>query len=157
MKKLRETTATAPAEGQVLTDECRVSIRFSEIDSMRCAWHGSYVRYFEDGRESFGRRYPGIGYADMVREAIYAPVYDLHVKYRAPLTLNDEAIVRTTYMPRRGARLDFSYEVRRASDGQLCAEGSTVQLFIDAQGTFLMDKPQFFEQWQRRYLNELPE
>ena len=39
----------------------------------------------------FGRHYPGIGYADMQRSGIYAPIYDLHVKYYAPLALNDVA------------------------------------------------------------------
>jgi acyl-CoA thioester hydrolase len=31
-----------------------IRIRFSEVDSMGVVWHGNYIRYFEDGRESFG-------------------------------------------------------------------------------------------------------
>ena len=50
-----------------LTNRTTFRVRFSEIDSMQIVWHGEYVRYFEDGRESFGRHYPGIGYADMQR------------------------------------------------------------------------------------------
>lgn len=45
-----------------LEDICRMTVRFSEIDSMQRAWHGSFVTYLEDGRESFGRHYPGSGY-----------------------------------------------------------------------------------------------
>ncbi len=41
---------------KTLEDICRVQVKFSEIDSMRRVWHGSFVTYFEDGRESFGRR-----------------------------------------------------------------------------------------------------
>lgn len=67
-----------------LEDICHVQVRFSEIDSMRRVWHGTYLTYFEDGRESFGRHYPGIGYADMQRTGIYAPVYDVKVRYYAP-------------------------------------------------------------------------
>ena len=81
-----------------LTDICRVTVKFSEIDSMRRAWHGSYVTYFEDGRESFGRHYPGIGYADMQREGIYAPMYDMHLRYFAPLEINDVAEIHTRYV-----------------------------------------------------------
>lgn len=92
---------------KTLEDICRVQVKFSEIDSMRRVWHGSFVTYFEDGRESFGRRYPGIGYADMQREGIYAPVYDLHVKYLAPLALNDRAVIHTAYVHHPGARLDY--------------------------------------------------
>ena len=119
---------------------------------MRRVWHGSFVAYFEDGRESFGYRYPGIGYADMQREGIYAPVYDLHVRYLAPLALNDRAVIHTTYVYKPGARLDYHFRVFRESDGTLCAEGDTVQLFIDEQGELILDKPDYFREWQKRYL-----
>ena len=137
---------------KVLEDICRMPVRFSEIDSMRRVWHGSYVTYFEDGRESFGRRYPGIGYADMQREGIYAPIYDLHVRYYAPLALNDRAEIHTTYVWHPGARLDYAYKVYRQSDHTLCAEGSTVQLFIDPEGGLMVDRPEYYTRWQEKYL-----
>lgn len=40
-----------------LIDRTTIKVRFSEIDSMQIVWHGEYVRYFEDGRESFGKHY----------------------------------------------------------------------------------------------------
>ena len=49
-------------EGKILEDICKVRVKFNEIDSMRRVWHGSYVSYLEDGRESFGRHFVGIGY-----------------------------------------------------------------------------------------------
>ena len=110
-----------------LEDVCRVRVKFNEIDSMRRVWHGAYVTYFEDGRESFGRHYPGIGYADMQRSGIYAPIYDLHLRFYAPLVLDGEA------------------------DGILCAEGSTVQLFIDTEGMLMVDPPDYYKEWQARY------
>lgn len=136
-----------------LEDICRIAVKFSEIDSMRRVWHGAYVAYMEDGRESFGRRYPGIGYADMQQAGIYAPIYDLHLKYYAPMKLNDVALIHTRYVYRRGARLDYEYRIFRESDRQLCAEGSTVQLFIDPQGELMVDKPDYFRAWQERYLH----
>ncbi len=142
MKEIRE-----------LEDICRIQVKFSEIDSMRRVWHGSYVTYFEDGRESFGRRYPGIGYADMQRSGIYAPLYDIHIKYYAPLAINDVAIVHTYYVYQLGARLDYRYEVYRESDNKLCAVGNTTQLFIDPQGQLMVDKPDYYQAWQDRFLH----
>ena len=135
-----------------LEDICRIRVKFSEIDSMRRVWHGSFVAYLEDGRESFGRHYPGIGYADMQREGIYAPVYDLHLKYLAPLALDDAAIVHTRYVYKPGARLDYHYEVYRESDRTLCAEGESVQLFIDPPGELMTEKPAYYQAWQDKYL-----
>lgn len=136
-----------------LEDICRIAVKFSEIDSMRRVWHGAYVTYMEDGRESFGRHYPGIGYADMQQAGIYAPIYDLHLKFYAPMVLNDSALIHTRYVYRRGARLDYEYRIFRESDQQLCAEGSTVQLFIDQRGELMVDKPDYFRAWQQRYLH----
>lgn len=135
-----------------LEDICRVQVKFSEIDSMRRVWHGSYVTYFEDGRESFGRHYPGIGYADMQRTGIYAPVYELRAKYYAPLFLNERAEIHTRYVYKLGARLDYSYQIYRESDHTLCAEGSTTQLFIDLQGELMTELPPYYLEWQKKYL-----
>ena len=139
---------------KVLEDICRIPVKFSEIDSMRRVWHGSYVTYFEDGRESFGRHFPGIGYDVMQDTGIYAPIYDVHIKYYAPLAMNDVAVVHTCYNYHPGARLDYSYQVFRESDGVLCAEGSTVQLFIDTDSMLMVELPDFYQDWQMKYLAE---
>ena len=135
-----------------LEDVCCVQVRFSEIDSMRRVWHGIYLTYFEDGRESFGRHYPGIGYADMQRAGIYAPVYEVKVRYYAPLFINDKVEIHTHYVYKLGARLDYTYQVYRDSYHTLCAEGSTIQLFIDPQGNLMTELPAYYQAWQQKYL-----
>ena len=137
-----------------LIDICRVRVKFSETDAMQRVWHGSYVTYFEDGRESFGRHYPGIGYADIQRSGIYAPVYDLHVRYLAPLVVDDMAEIHTRYVPKPGARLDFEYEVYREEGHLLCATGSTTQLFIDPAGQLLLDLPDYYARWKERFVGD---
>ncbi len=134
-----------------LEDICRIQVKFSEIDSMRRVWHGSYLTYMEDGRESFGRHYPGIGYADMQRAGIYAPIYDVHIKYYAPLAINDVAVIHTRYLHKPGARLDYSYQIYREHDNVLCAEGSTVQLFIDTKGELMLEEPDYYLEWKEKY------
>lgn len=134
-----------------LKDICHIPVKFSEIDSMQRVWHGTYITYFEDGRESFGRHYPGISYADMQQSGIYAPIYDLQARYYAPLAMNDTAIIHTSYIYKPGARLDYTYKIYRESDNTLCAEGSTTQLFIDTQGELMTDKPGYYQQWQDKY------
>lgn len=137
---------------KTLKDICCIPVRFSEIDSMRRVWHGSFVTYMEDGRESFGRHYPGIGYADMQRAGIYAPIYDVSIRYLAPLVINDVAIVYTCYVFHPGARLDYTYKIYRKSDNMLCAEGHTTQLFIDPEGLLLTEIPDYYKEWKEKYL-----
>jgi acyl-CoA thioester hydrolase len=137
-----------------IEDICRIQVKFSEIDSMRRVWHGIYVKYFEDGRESFGRHYPGIDYKMMQDTGIYAPIYDVHVKHYAPLEMNDVAVIHTWYTYKRGARLDYRYKVYRERDNVLCAEGTTTQLFIDQSGEQMLEAPFFYEDWKKKYLAE---
>lgn len=137
---------------EVLEDIIRIRVRFSEIDSMKRVWHGSYIKYFEDGREAFGRRYPGIGYSDMEAAGIYAPLYDFHIRYYAPLVINDIAVVHTRYVYKRGARIDLNYKIYRERDNILCAEGDSIQLFIDSSGNLLSLIPDFYSAWLDKYV-----
>lgn len=130
-------------------------VRFSEIDSMRRVWHGQYVTYFEDGREAFGRHFSGIGYADMQREGIYAPIYDVRLRCLAPLCLDDEFTITARYVYHPGARLDFEYTITRVADATLCCKGATTQLFIDKNGELMTDLPDFFQDWQTRHLGAI--
>ena len=40
-----------------------MAVRFNEADPLGIVWHGHYIRYFEDGREDFGKKY-GLAYLD---------------------------------------------------------------------------------------------
>jgi acyl-CoA thioester hydrolase len=133
-----------------IVDICRIPVKFSELDPMRRVWHGNYVKYMEDGRESFGRHYPGCDYTVMMETGITAPVYEVKYRCLAPLEMNDVAVIHTTYVPRRGARLDYRYQIFRERDGALCLEGSTIQLFIDQNGEQMLEEPFFFADWKKK-------
>ena len=64
-----------------LINKKTVTIRFNEVDSMGIVWHGSYVKYFEDGREAFGKEF-GIGYLDIFGNGFYAPLVNLDFNYK---------------------------------------------------------------------------
>jgi len=60
-------------EKSILKCETPIRVRFCEVDSMGITWHGSYVKYLEDAREEFGRKY-GLGYLDIYGNGFYAPL-----------------------------------------------------------------------------------
>lgn len=137
----------------VLTHSIPLRVRFSEVDSMRIVWHGEYVRYFEDGREAFGRRYAGIGYRDIEASGYTAPVVDLQVHYLRSLGIDDTAIVEVRYIDSPAAKLCFEYEIRREADGEVVATGSSVQVFLDPAGELCLLWPDFYRQWRERWLD----
>lgn len=87
-----------------LVNKTSLRVRFSEVDSMQIVWHGEYVRYFEDGREAFGREFAGLGYMDIYASGYTAPIVELHLQYRKPLKVNDTAVVKPAISPPRRRR-----------------------------------------------------
>lgn len=135
-----------------LTDRMEVTVRFSEVDMMQVAWHGSYVTYLEDGREHFGLTYPGVGYEDYFRTGYVAPVVNLNIDYRKSLRMGDRAIVETRYVYADGAKLIFEYVIYRKADMEIMAVAQTTQLFMTAEGEIQYADPDFFVEWKKRWL-----
>ena len=73
-----------------LTNRTTFRVRFSEIDSMQIVWHGEYVRYFEDGREAFGKQY-GLDYMSIYREGYMVPIVDLTCQFKQSLSFGEKA------------------------------------------------------------------
>lgn len=148
MKRNRKIGNNEPS----LITTTRTTVRFSEVDSMQVVWHGEYVRYFEDGREAFGREYPGLGYLDFYANGYTAPIVDLQLQYLSPLTVNDVAIIETRYIETAAAKLCFEYIIRKESDGALVARGSSIQVFVDSNSEMALNNPPFYEEWKKRWL-----
>lgn len=146
-RKIGSTQAT-------LTVSTATRVRFSEVDSMKVVWHGEYVRYFEDGREAFGRQFAGLGYTDIHTYGYTAPIVELELQYIAPLTINDVAVIETRYIENIAAKLCFEYVVRRQSDGRPVARGRSVQVFVDSEGNMSLNNPPFFEEWKKRWITK---
>lgn len=132
----------------------QTTVRFSEVDSMQIVWHGEYVRYFEDGREAFGRVFPGLGYLDFYAKGYTAPMVDMQLQYLLPLTVNDIAVIETRFIETPAAKLCFEYIIRRKSDGALVARGRSVQVFVNADGNMELNNPAFFEEWKAKWLRK---
>lgn len=135
-----------------LVDKTIVKIRFSEVDSMHVVWHGAYVKYLEDGRESFGQTYSGLGYSDFLSEGISAPIVDLQMQYIAPLKLNDVIEIETRYMDSPAAKICFEYIIRKVNDSQIVVKASTVQVLMNENGKMFLNPPTFIKQWKNRWL-----
>jgi len=126
------------------------------VDSLGIAWHGHYVKYFEDGREAFGAEH-GLGYLDVYENGLVIPIVSLTCNYRQPLQYGDSILVETTYVDSPAAKIEFHYKVFRLGEQTLVAEGSTTQVFLDAETrTLLLNSPDFFENWKKRVLAAAP-
>lgn len=134
-----------------LSETLDFDIRFSEVDSMHIAWHGSYVLYFEDAREAFGRKYD-LGYLLMFGKGVYAPLVDLRIQYKKPLTYGMKPRITITYRPTTAAKIIFDYCIRDSADDSVIATGYSIQVFLDHQHKLMLYNPPFYEAWKQKWL-----
>lgn len=136
---------------KTLINATEISVKFSEVDSLGIVWHGHYVRYFEDGREAFGKAY-GIDYLTVYNNQYVTPIVSIDCKYKQVLRYGDRVIIETEYIPSEAARLNFNYRLLNAATGEVVVTGSTVQVFLQRDNFMLqLTNPAFFEEWKKKY------
>lgn len=127
-----------------------IEVRFSEVDMMKVAWHGSYPLYLEDAREAFGEKY-GLTYQGYLDNRFFAPIVDLEIKYRQPLRHGHKARVDIVYRPTEAAKIIFDYEIHDIETGKLCCTARTIQVFMDMDYQLVLTNPSFFEEWKKKW------
>lgn len=128
-----------------------IDVRFSEVDSMGIVWHGSYMLYFEDAREAFGRKY-GIDYLTIHNNGFYAPLVDIQFKYKRPIAYGMHPVAKAIYCPTEAAKIVFDYEIADGETGEIFATGHSVQVFMDLNYQLVWGNPPFYEQWKKQWL-----
>lgn len=108
--------------------------RYGETDQMGIIYHPNYYVYFEIGRTEFLREMGSVSYKDMEDAGIMLPIVETHCRYRAPAKYDDCLIVKTGIKDMTVARISFCYQLVRAEDGEILAEGETVNAFTNKEG-----------------------
>lgn len=125
--------------------ETRLRVRYAETDQSGVVYHAHYLVWLEVGRVELCRDY-GFNYRDMEKDAdAFLPVTECRVKFRNPARYDDEIIVRTRVQELRSRAISFAYEVRRANDETLLAEGETHHIVMNGQGRAKAFPPAFAE------------
>jgi len=133
-----------------LIDRKEITVRFSEVDSMRIVWHGNYLKYFEDGRESFGLKYD-LGYLEVYKHNVMIPIVKVNCDLKRPLEYGDVAIIETRYIPTEAAKIIFKYTIYRKKNSEVVATGDTMQVFLTPEGELILTSPPFYTGWQKKW------
>jgi acyl-CoA thioester hydrolase len=114
-------------------NETRLRVRYAETDQMGVVYHSNHFIWFEMGRVELMRQM-GFSYKVMESEdECFIAVVDARCKYRSPALYDEELIVRTTLKNVRESVIHFAYELVRASDGTLLAEGETTHIVTNRE------------------------
>ena len=111
--------------------EVTIRVRYAETDQMGVVYHTNHFVWFEVGRVEFLRQM-GFSYREMEQQdQCFIAVVDARCRYKAPARYDDEVIVRTHLKNVRESLVHFGYELVRANDSTLLAEGETMHIVTD--------------------------
>ena len=125
----------------------KIRIRFNETDPVGIVWHGNYLKYFEEGREAFGRHYK-ISYLDQKSYGFTSPIVKSSCEHKLPLYYGNEALIETTYINCPSTKLVFEYKIFNNKNELVCT-GKTTQIFLDKNGNLSLTDPDFYFKWKK--------
>jgi acyl-CoA thioester hydrolase len=132
MKESPASTMPTPGTHPAM-NETRIRVRYAETDQMGVVYHANHFIWFEVGRVELLRQL-GFSYKHMEQEDnCFIAVVDARCRYKAPARYDDEIVVKTWLKNIRESVIHFGYELLRAEDGSLIAEGETTHIVADAQ------------------------
>ena len=127
-------TSPAPDDAYGAWHETMIRVRYSETDKMGIVYYANYLVWFEIGRTDYCRA-RGFSYRDMEEsDNSFLVVAESYCRYKAPAYYDDELIIRTHITELRKRSLRFGYEIIRASDDTIVAEGETGHVVTDSSG-----------------------
>lgn len=125
-------------------------VRFNETDPLGIVWHGNYIKYFEDGREAFGRAY-GISYLDVQEAGYTTPIVKTVCEHKKSLKYGETGRIETSLVDSPAAKMIFIFKIFNAQNELVCT-GETCQVFLDSHGELSLVYPPFFEDWRNKHL-----
>ncbi len=134
---------------QQITNRTHTNVRFSEVDALGIVWHGHYIKFFEDGREAFGKQF-GLSYLDVYKLDFLTPIVNINVDYKKTVMYGDSVFIDTTFVDSPAAKIIFQYLIFRQSDNELAASGQSTQVFVNKQHQLCITIPPFFEEWKKK-------
>jgi acyl-CoA thioester hydrolase len=113
----------------VMFAEIDATVAFHDVDLARVAWHGHYLKYFENARWALMDRL-GYGLDTMLGKAEGWPIVSLEVKYLKPSRFGDLLRVRAGLVEWE-SRLVINYLATHAATGERVARARTTQVLVD--------------------------
>jgi acyl-CoA thioester hydrolase len=113
----------------LVSTSVRLTVPYYDVDLMQVVWNGNYLKYFEVARQALFREC-GLDLGRYLEEKRYVfPVIRSSIKHIHPLRLNDEFTCAATVREAR-VKIVLDFEVKRISDGKVCARGRSEQVAL---------------------------
>lgn len=129
--------------------ETKMMVRDYECDIEGIVNNANYLHYTEHTRHLFLREC-GLSFAEMHKKGVDAVVARMNLKFRTPLTCDDEFISRLA-LKKEGIKYVFYQDIYRASDEKMCLQ-SIVEIVCLVNGK--LDESEDYDRALAKYITE---
>jgi acyl-CoA thioester hydrolase len=105
---------------------------YGDLDAMKIAYYGNYLRWFEIGRTEL-IRHLGLPYAEIEARGFLLPVSEAYCKYSKSARYDEILLIGTGLGFIRRASIRFEYRITD-QENELIAKGYTVHACLDQDG-----------------------
>lgn len=106
--------------------------------------HSNHFRWFEMARVEYLRQ-AGVFLLDLIAQDIVFPITEVSCKYVASARFDDWLLIKAKLDELSRAKMVFSYEIVRESDGLLLATGRTQNVFTDSKGKIIRLPAEYYD------------
>lgn len=130
-----------------------VRVYYHDTDSYGVVWHGSSLKWFEEGRVELCEML-GLKLDRMQKDGITLPVVDLHVRYKASAFMNDRLIVETEISQVKAASVTFTQKVFTKETGKLNIIAEITIVAVDENGKLIKRLPDYMTEAFMRAMSQ---
>ena len=130
-----------------------VRIYYHDTDSYGVVWHGSYIRWFEEGRVELCELL-GLKLDEMQKDGIVMPVVDLGVRYKASALFDDRLLIETNISELKPMSVTFSHVVKNKNTDKVYVLANTTIVAIDTNGKLIKRFPDYMQEAFEKGLNK---
>jgi 4-hydroxybenzoyl-CoA thioesterase len=110
----------------------RIVVRFGDCDPAGLVYYPVLLHYCHVAMEEFFAARCGIEYGRLLEEeGLGFPTVKIEAEFTSPFVYGDAAEVEVQVSRTGRSSAVFDYRLRRASDGELCARATLVQVAMD--------------------------
>ena len=119
-------------------------VYYSDTDAYGVVWHGSYLRWLEQGRVMLCEK-AGYKLSQLEREDIVLPVAEINIKYKNPAMLEDEIVIQTDVVDKGRFYITFQQIVKDEKSDKVYIEALVKVVAVNKSGKLYRSLPEQVE------------
>ena len=129
------------------------TVYYADTDSYGVVWHGTYLRWMEQGRIEICRG-AGIDLVELKKNDVAIPVTNINIRYKASAKLDDKIIVETEIKEVSPIRVTFFQSVKDKLSEKVFVSAEVQVVAVNNEGKIYRRIPDVLKNACIKIMNE---